>query len=75
MHNTLLSHNDGKRVFTLILDAGEEVFACLSRFADEQAMPAASITAIGAFERATIGFFDFETKSYEEIPSQSSPRC
>lgn len=68
MHSTLLAENDGKRVFALMLDAGEEAFACISRFADEQTISAASITAIGAFERATVGFFDFETKAYEEIP-------
>jgi len=68
MHSTLLAENDGKRVFALVLDAGEEAFACISRFANEQTVSAASITAIGAFERATVGFFDFETTSYEEIP-------
>ena len=68
MHSTLLAENDGKRVFALVLDAGEEAFACISRFANEQTVSAASITAIGAFERATVGFFDFETKAYEEIP-------
>jgi predicted DNA-binding protein with PD1-like motif len=68
MHSTLLAENDGKRVFALVLDAGEEAFACISRFANEQTVSAASITAIGAFELATVGFFDFETKSYKEIP-------
>jgi hypothetical protein len=28
---------------------------------------AASLTAIGAFERATIGWFDFEKKTYKKI--------
>lgn len=68
MHSTLLADNDGKRVYALVLDAGEEAFGCISRFADEQDLTAASFTAIGAFETATIGFFDFATKSYLEIP-------
>ncbi len=68
MHSTLLAEDDGKRVFALVLEAGDEAFACISRFADEHAMTAASITAIGAFESATLGFFDFNTKSYEDIP-------
>jgi predicted DNA-binding protein with PD1-like motif len=59
MHSTLLAENDGKRVFALVLDAGEEAFACISRFANEQTVSA---------ELATVGFFDFETKSYKEIP-------
>jgi predicted DNA-binding protein with PD1-like motif len=29
---------------------------------------AASLTAIGAFSRATVGWFDFASKSYKEIP-------
>lgn len=68
MHDTLLAENDGKRVFAVVLDAGEEAFACISRFANDHAISAASITAIGAFQTATVGFFDVETKSYEEIP-------
>jgi predicted DNA-binding protein with PD1-like motif len=68
MHSTLLAKTDGKRVFALVLDAGDEAFACIRRFADEQSISAASITAIGAFETATVGFFDFGTKSYAEIP-------
>lgn len=68
MHHTLLAETDGKRVFALVLDADEEAFGCISRFADEQGLTAASFTAIGAFKTATIGFFDFATKSYLEIP-------
>jgi uncharacterized protein len=67
MHTTLLAENDGKRVFALVLEAGDEAFACITRFAADNGMTAASLTAIGAFERATVGFFDFVSKSYEEI--------
>jgi predicted DNA-binding protein with PD1-like motif len=67
MHATLLAENDGKRVFALVLDAGEEAFGCITRFAGDNGMSAASLTAIGAFERATIGFFDVASKAYEEI--------
>jgi predicted DNA-binding protein with PD1-like motif len=67
MHATLLAENDGKRVFALVLEAGEEAFACITRFAGDNGMSAASLTAIGAFERATIGFFDVASKAYEEI--------
>lgn len=68
MHNTLLAENDGKRVFAVVLDAGDEAFACISRFANDHAISAASITAIGAFQTATVGFFDIETKTYLDIP-------
>lgn len=68
MHDTLLAENDGKRVFAVVLDAGDEAFACISRFADDHAITAASITAIGAFQTATVGFFDVEAKTYLDIP-------
>lgn len=68
MHNTLLAENDGKRVFAVVLDAGDEAFACISCFANDHAISAASITAIGAFQTATVGFFDIETKTYLDIP-------
>jgi predicted DNA-binding protein with PD1-like motif len=68
MQSTLLAENNGKRVFALVLETGEEAFASIARFADEEGITAASITAIGAFREAMIGFFDFETKSYAEIP-------
>ena len=71
MHSTLLADNDGKRVFALVLDEGDEAFACITAFAVEQGLTAASLTAIGAFERATIGFFDVASKSYEEIPVET----
>jgi predicted DNA-binding protein with PD1-like motif len=60
---------DGKeRTFAVILDKGDEAVACLSRFAKEQELSAAQLTAIGAFERAVLGFFDWETKDYRKIP-------
>ena len=51
----------------VILDSGEEAFAALTRFANDAKLTAASLTAIGAFERATIGWFDFEKKTYKKI--------
>ena len=51
----------------VILDSGEEAFAALTKFANDAKLTAASLTAIGAFERATIGWFDFEKKTYKKI--------
>jgi predicted DNA-binding protein with PD1-like motif len=55
------------QVHVIILDTGEEAFAALSRFANESGISAASLTAIGAFERATVGWFDIASKSYRKI--------
>lgn len=55
------------QIHVVVLDTGEEAFATLARFANDAGISAASLTAIGAFERATVGWFDFDTKSYRKI--------
>jgi uncharacterized protein len=54
-------------VRVVILDSGEEAFAVLTKFANDEKLSAASLTAIGAFERATIGWFDLAAKNYRKI--------
>jgi uncharacterized protein len=56
-----------ERVWALVLDPGEEVMASLAEWAREQELTACSFTAIGAFSRATLGFFDVERRDYERI--------
>lgn len=68
MKSKVISSDDGVRTYIVVLDAGEEAFDTLSRFADEAGIKGASISAIGAFETATVGWFDFETKQYKKIP-------
>jgi hypothetical protein len=57
----------GLETRVVILDSGEEAFAALTKFANDAQLTAASLTAIGAFESATIGWFDFEKKTYKRI--------
>ncbi len=57
-----------ERSFVLVLEDGEEAFVAVTRFAQEQKLTGASLTAIGAFRSATLGFFDFASKTYKEIP-------
>ncbi|MGO4831496.1 PPC domain-containing DNA-binding protein, partial [Rhizobiaceae sp. 2RAB30] len=68
MKSKLLSKSETGRTFVVVLDSGEEAFGAISEFATAQNVTAAAITAIGAFERATVGWFDFDTKNYREIP-------
>lgn len=51
----------------VVLDDGEEAFSALQEFARKEGVSSASLTAIGAFSRATVGWFDFASKSYKEI--------
>jgi predicted DNA-binding protein with PD1-like motif len=55
------------RVFVLILDQGEEAFKTISEFANREEIDGASITAIGAFSKAKVGWFDLAAKKYKPI--------
>ena len=68
MKSRLVNEVGGQRTFVIVLDPGEEAFAELTGFATEQGVDGASLTAIGAFERATVGWFDLDGKSYRKIP-------
>lgn len=67
MKSKLVSDDPGAQVYVVVLDSGEEAFAAFTRFANEARISAASLTAIGAFERATVGWFDLGSKSYRKI--------
>jgi predicted DNA-binding protein with PD1-like motif len=66
MKSKLASEGDG-RTFVLILDQGDEAFAAVTAFANENAIKAASVAAIGAFESAKVGWFDLAAKRYSPI--------
>ncbi|HEY1781047.1 MAG TPA: PPC domain-containing DNA-binding protein [Roseiarcus sp.] len=59
--------SDGGETLIVVLEDGEEAFSALQDFARKESVSAASLTAIGAFSRATVGWFDFASKSYKEI--------
>jgi predicted DNA-binding protein with PD1-like motif len=67
MKSMQLAREAGVETRVVILDSGEEAFAALTKFANDAGITAASLTAIGAFESATVGWFDFERKAYREI--------
>ena len=67
MESKLVWQNAGERAYVLVLEAGEEAFAAISAFANASRLDAASLTAIGAFERATVGWFDLAKKVYKPI--------
>ncbi|HYY15556.1 MAG TPA: PPC domain-containing DNA-binding protein [Gammaproteobacteria bacterium] len=59
---------DGERTFALIFETGEEVMARLTDFAIDRSLTACHFTAIGACSEVTLGFFDWEKKTYKKIP-------
>lgn len=52
----------------LVFDTGEEIIKSLEAHARRTGIKAAHLTALGAFQSATLAYFDWETKEYEEIP-------
>ena len=68
MKSRLLHAAYGQRTFAMVLDTGDEVRECLRRLAERERLSAAQVTAIGAFARATIRYFDWDAKQYRPIP-------
>ena len=67
MKSRLVWEQAGERTFVVVLDAGDEAFATITEFANKNRLGGASLSAIGAFERATVGWFDLRTKAYRPI--------
>jgi len=55
MKSSKIAGDAGYETRVVILDSGEEAFAALTKFANDARLTAASLTAIGAFEKATVG--------------------
>ncbi len=62
----LVDQADGG-VYVVVLDPGDEAVTILSAFARDQELTAAQITAVGAFESATVGWFDRMAAEYRPI--------
>lgn len=68
MQRKLVHSTAGERIYVAVLDPGDEVHECLHQLADAESLSAAHVTAIGAFRDATLAYFDWEAKAYDEIP-------
>lgn len=58
----------GDTTYALVFDKGDEVVRELTEFARRRRLSAAHFTAIGAFERVTLGYFDPARRDYRRIP-------
>ena len=69
MHSRALGEEVGRHSTHMVFfDPGEEAVEGLGEFARQNDIEVASFTAIGGFETASIGFFNLETKGFDEIP-------
>ena len=57
-----------EKTYAVVFGAGDEVITGLTQFAEEAGLDGAHFTALGAFERATLGYFDLATQDYVHIP-------
>jgi predicted DNA-binding protein with PD1-like motif len=67
MKSRLVWQASGERTYVLVLDAGDEAFATVADFASKNGLGGASLAALGAFERATVGWFDLRARTYRPI--------
>jgi len=67
MKTALLYEEHDLRTFALVLETGDEAMQALQSWAVEQRVRASHFSAIGAFERATVAYFDWSTKQYTPI--------
>lgn len=67
MKVALLEERDGLRVFAVVLASGDEAIQCVTAFATEHRLKASQFTAIGAFERAVVAYFDWPSKQYQHV--------
>lgn len=68
MKAQLIHEHEGEKTFVLIFSTGDEAMAGLTAFAREKRLAASRITAIGGFQEATLGYFEWEKKDYSKIP-------
>ena len=66
MHAKVINESP-ERTYALIFETGDEVMSRLLGFARDNNLAASRLTAIGAFSRVTLGYFDWKQKAYEKI--------
>ena len=64
---SLTLSNGPDRSIAVVFDPGDEPIAGLTQFARDSGLDAAHFTALGAFQRATVGWFDLEARDYRRI--------
>ena len=53
--------------YVVVCGPGDEAVAALEQFARAERLEASQVTAVGGFERATVGWFDHTAKDFRRI--------
>lgn len=56
-----------ERTFSIVFDKGDEVLGKLAELVKQLELSAGKFSGLGAFESATVGFFDRDRKDYTRI--------
>lgn len=67
MRAALLHDDNGLQTFAVVLGEGDEAMNVLTSFAAERGLTASHFSAIGAFERCVVAYFDWTSKRYRNI--------
>lgn len=67
MKVALLHEHGGLRTYVAVLATGDEAASALASVAREYRLGASHFTAIGAFERAVVAYFDWPSRAYQHI--------
>ena len=54
--------------FVVVFETGDEVIGGLTEFAKTNQIQSGFFFGLGAFQRATLAFFNLDTKEYERLP-------
>jgi predicted DNA-binding protein with PD1-like motif len=65
MKSKLIHENSGSNTYVLVFDSGDEAIGELSKFVTGKKIGAARLSGIGAFREVTLGYFDWQTKTYK----------
>jgi predicted DNA-binding protein with PD1-like motif len=68
VQSTLVSRAGENRMWFVVLDGGEEAKQALLELTAREGIAAASFLALGAFEKATLAYFDWDGRQYRSIP-------
>jgi uncharacterized protein len=67
MKTALLAEHDGLRTFVVVCETGDDAMKTITSFANDQRLGGSHFTAIGAFSRAVVAYFDWPSKQYRRI--------
>jgi uncharacterized protein len=67
MKTALIAEHEGLRTFVLVCETGDEAMKALTSFAAEQRLGGSQFTAIGAFSRAIVAYFDWPSRQYRHV--------